>query len=140
MSSSLPRPPGRISRRDFLKTVALGSSGLLASCVPHLDATPTTPQVRTPPVTATPAPPVVSIVKIKDSDIGGAVEEAIRLLGGIEQIASGKERIMLKPNLVSGDRRATTEPEVIRSLAALMLKAGWFRSAKAPRRRAALTW
>ncbi|HSB03373.1 MAG TPA: DUF362 domain-containing protein [Anaerolineales bacterium] len=121
MSSKSARQPGGISRRDFLKAVVMGSSGLLAACVPQPNETPTSP-----PITATPAPvgPVVSIVKIKDRDIGAAVEEAIRLLGGIETVASGKERIMLKPNLVSNDPRTTTKPEVIRSLAALMKKAG----------------
>jgi uncharacterized protein (DUF362 family) len=75
-------------------------------------------------VTPAPVGPVVSIVKIKDSAIGAAVEEAIQLLGGIETVASGKERIMLKPNLVSHVPWITTKPEVIRSLAALMKKAG----------------
>jgi hypothetical protein len=48
-----------------------------------LDVTPTSP-----PITVTPAAvgPVVSIVKIKDSNIGAAVEEAIQLLGGIEVV------------------------------------------------------
>jgi uncharacterized protein (DUF362 family) len=121
MSSKLPRQPGDISRRDFLKAVVIGSSGLLAACVPQLIETPTPT-----PITVTPAPvrPAVSIVKIKDGDIGAAVEEAIRLLGGIEAVASGKKRIMLKPNLVSNNPRMTTKPEVIRALAALMKKAG----------------
>jgi uncharacterized protein (DUF362 family) len=121
MSSKLPRQPGGISRRDFLKAVVVGSSGLLAACTPQSNET------RTPsPITATPAPvrPMVSIAKIKDSNIGAAVEEAIQLLGGIETVASGKERIMLKPNLVSNEPDITTKPEVIRSLAALMKKAG----------------
>jgi uncharacterized protein (DUF362 family) len=121
MSSRLPRQPGVISRRDLLKAVVVGSSGLLAACVPQLDVTSTSP-----PPTVTPAAvgPVVSIVKIKDGNIGAAVEEAIQLLGGIEAVTSGKERIMLKPNLVSHIPWITTKPEVIRSLAALMKKAG----------------
>jgi uncharacterized protein (DUF362 family) len=121
MSSKLPGQPGGISRREFLKAVLVGSSGLLGACTPQFIEAPTSS-----PSTPTPAPvnPVVSIVKIKDSKIGAAVEEAIQLLGGIETIASGKERIMLKPNLVSNDPRATTKPEVVRALAALMKKAG----------------
>jgi hypothetical protein len=121
MSSKLSRQPGDIARRDFLKAVVIGSSGLLAACMPQSNETPSPA-----PATVTPAPvrPVVSIVKIKDGDIRAAVEEAIRLLGGIETIVAGRERIMLKPNLVSNDPRATTKPEVIRSLAALMKKAG----------------
>jgi uncharacterized protein (DUF362 family) len=101
----------------------VGSSGLLAACVSHSGEIPTVLPVTESP---TPAPvrPAVSIVKIKHGKIGAAVEEAIRLLGGIETVAAGKERIMLKPNLVSDNPRVTTKPEVIRSLAALMKKAG----------------
>jgi uncharacterized protein (DUF362 family) len=57
---------------------------------------------------------VVSVAQIKGSDIGAAVEEAIQLLGGIETVTSGKDRIMLKPNLVSNDPRSTTKPDVVR--------------------------
>ena len=115
------RQPGCISRRDFLKAAAVGSVGLLGACSPRSNATPTSPPITVEP---TPAVPVVSIAKIKDGNIAAAVEEAIHLLGGIEAVTSGKERIMLKPNLVSNDPRATTKPEVIRALAALMKKAG----------------
>jgi uncharacterized protein (DUF362 family) len=121
MPSKLTRRPGGMARRDFLKAVVIGSSGLLAACVPQSNATPTPVAM-----TMTPAPvrPVVSIVKIKDGNIGAAVEDAIQLLGGIETVTLGKERIMLKPNLVSNNPDITTKPEVIRSLAALMKKAG----------------
>jgi hypothetical protein len=56
----------------------IGSSGLLAACIPQSNGIPTAT-----PITVTPAPvgPVVSIVKIKDGNIGAAVEEAIQLLG-----------------------------------------------------------
>lgn len=68
--------------------------------------------------------PAVSVVRIKDGKIGYAVEEAIDLLGGIKTITKGKERIMLKPNLVDPSIYDTTKPEVIRALAHLMKKAG----------------
>jgi len=68
--------------------------------------------------------PVVSVVKIKDGNIGYAVEEAIDLLGGIKKITGHGKRIMLKPNLVTPDSRATTKPEVIKALALLMKDAG----------------
>jgi uncharacterized protein (DUF362 family) len=68
--------------------------------------------------------PVVSVVKIRDDDVATAVKEAIDLLGGIEEVTRDKQRIMLKPNLVSPDPRCTTKPEVIRALAELMLQAG----------------
>ncbi len=66
----------------------------------------------------------MSIVKIKDDKIDAAVEEAIDLLGGMETVAKAKEKIMLKPNLVSEGRGYTTKPEVIEALARLMKAAG----------------
>ena len=70
-----------------------------------------------PPLTAR---PVVSIVKIRNGNIDSAVEHAIELLGGMRAITRGKERVLLKPNLVSPQPNATTKPAVIRTLARLM--------------------
>jgi len=72
---------------------------------------------------ATSVRPVVSIVKIRNSKIDSAVEEAIDLLGGIRNLTRGKERIVLKPNLVFPSPDATTKPPVVRTLARLMLAA-----------------
>ena len=94
------------SRREFVITGVAGTLGI-ASGFTFADQS-----------------PVVSVVKIKDDNIAAAVEEAIDLLGGMEEVTRDKQRIMLKPNLVSPDPRCTTKPEVIRSLAELMLKAG----------------
>jgi uncharacterized protein (DUF362 family) len=67
---------------------------------------------------------LVSIVKIKDGNIAGAVEEAVGLLGGIRAVTEGQNRILLKPNLVAPDPAFTTKPEVVGALARLMLDAG----------------
>ena len=67
--------------------------------------------------------PVVSIVRIKNDNIRAAVEQAIDLLGGIKTLTRGKERIMLKPNLVAPVPNATTNREVIAALARLMKSA-----------------
>ena len=67
---------------------------------------------------------VVSIVRVKDGNIQGAVEEAIDLSGGIKALTRGKERILIKPNLVAPDKACTTKPEVVRTLAYLMKNAG----------------
>ncbi len=67
---------------------------------------------------------VVSIVRIRNGNIGAAVEEAVDLLGGIGGIAKGKERIMLKPNLVSPSPQWTSKPAVVKALAGMMKRAG----------------
>ena len=67
---------------------------------------------------------VVSIARIKNGNIDYAVEEAIDLLGGIDGVTNGKERIMLKPNLAAEYPTFTTKPEVIRALAQLMMNSG----------------
>jgi len=84
-------------------------AGVAAALAPRLRATPT-PTER----------PVVSIVKIRNGRVDSAVEQAIDLLGGMSAITRGKDRILLKPNLVSPMPTATTKPAVIRTLAKLM--------------------
>ena len=111
----------RITRRDFIKTASVGAVALLAACqTRQLPTSPPMPEAAG----LVSDRPVVSIVKIKRGKIEAAVEAAIDLLGGINNVTQGKERIMLKPNLVSNDPRAVTKPQVIRSLAELMKKAG----------------
>jgi uncharacterized protein (DUF362 family) len=68
--------------------------------------------------------PVVSVVRIRNDRVDLAVEEAIDLLGGIETVAKGKDRIMLKPNLVAEGAGFTTKPGVVRTLAQLMQRSG----------------
>lgn len=111
----------QISRRDFIKTAAVGTTAMLVACQTRQLPTPTSLPETAVSVSKRPA---VSIVKIKAGDIERAVEAAVDLLGGIESVAQGKERIMLKPNLVSNDPRATTKPQVIHALAKLMKNAG----------------
>jgi uncharacterized protein (DUF362 family) len=108
--SKISRQPGCISRRDFLKAGLASSSALLAACIPQLAGC------------VCKEKPVVSIVE--NDDIPTAVEEAIDLLGGIETVLSGKQKIMLKPNLVTDNPRCTTNPQVIQTLAALMQEHG----------------
>ncbi len=95
-----------LSRRDFVKTSLAASVAIAAGLYPFSNT------------------PVVSVVKIRRSNLAGAVEEAMDLLGGTRQILADKNRIMLKPNLVSSDPHATTKPEVVRALAKLMIRSG----------------
>jgi len=88
------------------------------------------------PVSYTPYPlyfsaekPVVSIVKVNErwsaaKGVEYAVAQALDLIGGVNQLTRGKERILIKPNLVSPAPTDTTKPPVVEALAVLMQKAG----------------
>ena len=94
------------TRREFLSGAAISVlTGTLASC--H----------------AAEARPVVSVVRIRKGNIEAAVEEAVELLGGMAAITRGKERIMLKPNLLAPIPEATTKLPVMRALVRLMRSA-----------------
>lgn len=67
---------------------------------------------------------VVSVARIREGDTARAVEEALDLLGGVEAVTAGKQRIMLKPNLVADKPDCTTKPAVVEALARLMIAAG----------------
>jgi uncharacterized protein (DUF362 family) len=99
--------PEQPTRRDLLTAVAAGACA-----------------VRLPALPLESARPVVSIVKIRNGNIDFAVAQSIELLGGMRALTRGKERILLKPNLVSPQPDATTKPAVIRALARLMKAAG----------------
>lgn len=110
------------TRRQFLAhggRLALGAAGLGVSGV--LGSACATGGRRG---AATAGHDVVSVVRIRNGKIARAVEEAIDLLGGIETVARGKERVLLKPNLVSDQSYATTKPPVVETLARLFQKAG----------------
>jgi uncharacterized protein (DUF362 family) len=96
----------KISRREFIKVTTAGSLYLTLGCYTFDEKT------------------VVSIVKIKNDNISYSVEKAIDLLGGIQSVTRGKNRIMLKPNLVAESPAFTTKPAVIRALAKIMQSAG----------------
>jgi uncharacterized protein (DUF362 family) len=98
--------PKNISRREFIKVSTAASLSLALGSYAFGEKS------------------VVSIVKIKNDKIDYAVEKAIDLLGGIETVTRGKNRIMLKPNLVAESPNYTTKPSVIRALAGLMKSAG----------------
>ncbi len=108
----------KITRRDFLEKSLKVAAGAAAGSITleKLGCSPTEVSQE--------EKPVVSVAKIKGDNIGTAVEEAIDLLGGMNKITKGKERIMLKPNLMAPVPTATTKPEVIKKLAQLMKQAG----------------
>lgn len=98
--------PSTFNRRDFVKTSVAGALAIAAGIYPFTN------------------PSVVSVVKIKQGNIKNAVDSAIRLIGGVDEVLNGKQRIMLKPNLVGPDPNFTTKPEVVKALAEIFKKAG----------------
>jgi len=68
--------------------------------------------------------PVVSIVRIHNDNVAKAVEQAVDLLGGIRHVTKSVNTVMLKPNLVSPQKEATTKLAVVRALAEAMRRAG----------------
>jgi len=109
----------KISRRKFIKTVAVGGAYLsVGSMVNRFSS------LGEKEVSASATRPVVSIVRIKKDNIDYAVRHAIDLLGGMKSITQGKERILLKPNLVDTDPRDVTNPDVVKVLVRLMVEAG----------------
>ena len=142
---------GNVTRRRFLQGLAAAAAGtVLTACAqrvvqeavapevptesvvvptPTIEPTPTlVPSPTATAVTVAPdpdGPPVVSITRIENKNIAGAVGEAIDLLGGIDSVTAGKNRILLKPNLRDDTGLFTpTSPKVVEALARLMQAAG----------------
>jgi len=108
------KPSPIITRREFLEASLKTGAGFAARAVVFATSRCVPAEGKA----------VVSIVKIKNDNIGLAVEKAIDLLGGIKNITKHKEKIMLKPNLVAPLPESTTKPEVIKTLAKLMKRSG----------------
>jgi uncharacterized protein (DUF362 family) len=106
----------KLSRRDFIQT---GTTAAIGAVVLGSET-----QCSLFGNTGLSGQHAVSIARIKNGNIAFAVEEAVDLLGGIKAVTEGREKIMLKPNLVYPDRACTTKPEVIKALAHIMQKAG----------------
>jgi uncharacterized protein (DUF362 family)/Pyruvate/2-oxoacid:ferredoxin oxidoreductase delta subunit len=73
---------------------------------------------------------VVALVGCDNYDpeaVEAAVRRSVDLLGGMSAFVQPGKRVLLKPNLVAArapERRITTDPEVVRSVARLVLEAG----------------
>lgn len=109
----------KIDRREFLKTVTVGGAAVgFGGMFSPLSVLKSTTAL------ASAGKPVVSVVRIKNGNIDYAIRNAIDLLGGMKTITAGKERIMLKPNLVSPTPSDVTKLGVIKSLVQLMTESG----------------
>lgn len=109
----------KISRRDFMKTIAVGGAAMGLGNIVSFNALKSSAAISLPE-----NKPVVSVVKIKNGNVDYAVRQAIDLIGGIKTVSTDKERIMLKPNLVSPEAHDVTKIDVIKALAQLMKEAG----------------
>jgi uncharacterized protein (DUF362 family)/Pyruvate/2-oxoacid:ferredoxin oxidoreductase delta subunit len=73
---------------------------------------------------------VVALVRCDNYDpeaVEAAVRRSVDLLGGMSAFVQPGKRVLLKPNLVAArapERRITTDPEIVRSVARLVLEAG----------------
>lgn len=105
-----------MARRGFSRREFLGETGKLA-----LGAAAMTGLLG---ATAPVRRDVVSIVRIRNGKLDAAMEEALELLGGVKDIARGKERVLIKPNLVADASSFTTSPWAVEALARIMKAAG----------------
>jgi len=73
---------------------------------------------------------VVALVRCEDYDpqaVDSAVRRSVALLGGMSAFVKPGDQVLLKPNLLAArapERRITTDPEIVRSVARLVLEAG----------------
>ncbi|MEJ2638935.1 MAG: DUF362 domain-containing protein [Desulfosarcinaceae bacterium] len=128
----------QISRRDFLKRSAefVCLSAMLGCNFNQMAKEENIREFEVFPVAYEPNPilfsehtPVVSVVAVNEkwSDAKGieyAITRAVELIGGIEEVAKDKNRILLKPNLVNPNPSDTTNPIVVEALARLMKQSG----------------
>jgi len=85
--------------------------------------TPTQTPTPTPTQTSTPVPPssLVSVVNgTSATSRRSFIEKALELIGGIQKILPSGSRVLVKPNVGFYDRDATTEPEVVASIAEIV--------------------
>ncbi len=70
---------------------------------------------------------LVSCAEYEKEKVDSAVKEAVGLLGGIEKFVSGGNRVLIKPNLLSGkppEKAVTTHPMVLAAVIDLVREAG----------------
>lgn len=71
---------------------------------------------------------LIPISSYEQSEVDRAVRKGLQLLGGIEHFVSPEERILLKPNLLTGalpQMAVTTHPSVFRAVASLLKESGY---------------
>jgi uncharacterized protein (DUF362 family) len=124
MSGQVQPMSGAVSRRRFLESSLLGVVGAAWGA----DALGAPRDSRQHALPDEPRPPPESTIAVVRADgfpsLAAAVEEAIRLAGGLSFIGAG-DTVLLKPAVNSGrPYPATTDPEVVLAVARLVQGAG----------------
>ncbi|NTU75725.1 MAG: DUF362 domain-containing protein [Anaerolineaceae bacterium] len=139
----------RISRREFLKTAAVGLGAvtvgdLLSSCsaapvITQASTLPTEPEIKptpssvdtTIPETETPTVTTISdpdVVVVRNGEPEAMVRKALEALGGMSRFVASGSRVVIKPNICTADYSyeyaATTNPWVVGALVKLCVEAG----------------
>jgi len=116
----------KVSRRSYVKYV----SGVIVVAVVAAagygiyEATKPPPKTPTPTPTPIPSSSLVSIVKGTSATSRRAlIEKALEPIGGIQKILPPGSRVLVKPNVGFYARDATTEPDVVASLAKIVKEA-----------------
>jgi uncharacterized protein (DUF362 family) len=109
-----------MSRRDFLKISGIAVVGLALPM--GCNAPPEENNILNSGVIDLARPPApagdITVGIVRKSDIGAAVNRAIELAGGLDEIRNG-DSVVIKPNLTTGytlSTRVTTHPEVLRAV------------------------
>ncbi len=142
----------RMTRREFLRWMALTAAASLAACqnikrpTPVVDGVVTPPQTATRPPDATAAQPPVTgqatgtpeaanppaeeayLAVARGEDPAAITEAALRALGGMERFVKDGYDVIIKPNICTDyygyEYGATTNPVVVAALVRLALGAG----------------
>jgi uncharacterized protein (DUF362 family) len=99
-----------IERREFMKRIALLAGGMGGYALL--------------PASAKAADPEIGIAVVEGEDPKAQVQEAVRLLGGIQRFVRQGDRVVLLPNPQGTGRGVTTNPEMVAETVRLCLTAG----------------
>ncbi len=121
--SSLPRPDGAVSRREFLKWQLRGALCLAAGAAGAAGIV-NVGNLVLPPSALAGAGPDIALATGRPA---AATRAAVELLGGMAAFVKPGSRVVIKPNISfpnPPEAATTTHPEVVRELAVMCREAG----------------
>jgi uncharacterized protein (DUF362 family) len=108
------------TRRTFLKTSAAATAALSLGGLNRLFALPSA-------ISSPPTAPQSVLAAVRDGSRAGMLDQAMRMLGGMEAFVKKGQHVLVKPNIgwdVPPERGANTHPELVARLVELCLAAG----------------